>query len=174
MNTIYNIKYIDAHYGYGQYSADVSTLPIQEAYGYVHIGKNDIIVQFIKKKSTAKEFNPIKNKDTIVKGLIIPKVLTLPFVKSFDPKEELFAVLEIGKKTEATWRDVTYVANTKRYDSAVMRSRGVLVDIHKDHLVLTQPETMRIYPKPEINHPEKPAAFCRIPLPALTDIKQPK
>lgn len=66
MTTFSRINYTDAYYILEDQEDLVTTLPNNEAYGYITKGKDDsIIVHFIKK---VQEENP----DFIVKGLILP------------------------------------------------------------------------------------------------------
>ena len=143
MSQIYNIKYIDAHHGYGSEIPDIENLPVQEAYGYVERNGENILVIYAKKAGT--NIRGIKDsKEKILAGLIIPDTALLSVVESFDT--HILDDIKLGTKIEVIWRDVTFGAEMLRRDVSVMNSKGTLKKIVKDHIILWNPKTVRIHP----------------------------
>ena len=151
MDTVYNVKYVDAHYTYIS-NIDATRLPSQEAYGYVEKSGNSIIICFIKKKGTHVS-ELIRNKETMIKGLIIPDTALSSVARDY-PINRLLKSVETGMSVTVAWRDVRYIANLPIYECAVMQTVGELFRVEKDHIVIRDPKTVRTYPEPSVEHPQ--------------------
>lgn len=167
MDKIYNIRYVDAYYSHAQNIGETK-LSLHDAHGYVEKSGDNIIIIFIKKRNTNNN-EIIRTKQSIVKGLVIPNTALVSVVEVY--KNDILKNVTIGAFVAVIWRDVVYVANLPRYDCSIMRTEGVMFRIEKDHIVLKNPETTRIYPEPIKNHPEgNPATYLIIPISFVTEI----
>ncbi|MCR4306739.1 MAG: hypothetical protein NUV42_02100 [Candidatus Yonathbacteria bacterium] len=163
---VYNVSYTDAAYFYKK-PIGKTKLSLHDAYGYVKKNGNNIIVTFIKKRG---ENRPpkIDKKTDIIKGLVVPDTALMSVVKTF--KTDILKNVPVGANVEVTWRDVVYVANTPTYDCPIMYSEGIVHKIEKDHIVLKNPETIRVRPTPVRNHPVERARYYVIPISFITSI----
>lgn len=167
MEKIFNIKYVDAYYIYAK-DLGATKLSLHEAHGYVERNGNNIIIIFIKKRGTSSK-EIIKNKENIVKGLVIPDTALSSVVDKYN--SDILNNVTKGSSVKVEWRDIVYVANLPRYDCSVMYTEGILFRIEKKHIVLKNPETIRTYPTPIKNHPEgNPATYLVIPVSFIKDI----
>ena len=158
------IKYIDAYYATRDSKNSFGVSRTCEAYGYVEKTEKDVIVYFIQKIE----------KDTpgvILRGLMIPHTNLFSYVKTFDPTS-ITDTLCFSERIEVTWRSVTFVNNIVWQEAPTMRTRGVLVNINDDHIVISDPETSRIFPEPETLHPSIKPKFYYIPLASILSVKQ--
>ena len=161
-----NIKYIDAYYATRDRNNFFGVLRTHEAHGYLEMTEKDVIVYFIQKIE----------KDTsgvISKGLMIPRTNLLSYVETFDPTP-ITDTLCFGERIEVIWRDVVHVELVAWQEASTMRTRGILVDINinNDHIVISDPETFRIFPGPQRPHPETKPKFYGIPLASILSVKQ--
>lgn len=163
MQQIYNIKYIDAFYTYKE--IEITKLFVHEAYGYLTIYKDVIIITFIHKVLERKSTSNTKK---IIKGLIIPSTALQTVNNNY--RTNVLNKVILFSNIAVTWRDIVYVANTNRNDCSIMYSEGILYRIETDHIVLKNPETIRINPLPIINHPAKKPIYYIIPNSFITDI----
>ena len=168
MDSICRVRYVDAWYSNSAKADDLETLPLQEAYGYAEVDTENVVVSFIKKDYLKRVR---ENGEEIVRGLVIPHSALLSSPVPSRIADNL-ANLEVGRETGVTWRDVTHVANVRRYDPSVMQSHGVLRRIARDHIVLDHPKTVRVYPQPGGKHPDTDPLFYRIPVSVITEISQ--
>ncbi len=159
--SLMNIKYVDAHYGYDE-NVTETTLSPHEAYGFVKRIDDNILITFIKKSGAD------VGEGDIVKGLIIPDTALVSIVEGF--KNDTVERIAVGSRVAVTWRDIVYVANTSRHDCSVMYTEGVLLRSAKDHIVLEDPETIRVYPAPTKNHPAEKPRYYVIPISFIKDI----
>lgn len=170
MDKIYNIKYVDAYYTYAKDSTETH-LPLHEAYGYVERNGGNVVIIFIKKRSTDIK-RSMDKKEPIVEGLIIPDAALIPVVET--STIDIVKNIALGTPVAVVWRDMIHVANMSIYECSVMHSKGVLYRIEKDHIVLKEPETIRTYPThiKIKNHPmiDKPPTYVMIPTSFITDI----
>lgn len=181
MDKIYNIKYVDAHYSYEPdlytkeyYShkkdlrTDSTALFILDAYGFVERHGSDIVVAFIKKKGVPLK-ETIEKKEKIAAGLIIPDVALLSKVRSFS--HSVLKGVKVGSRIVVTWRDISVVLGSLRYDCAIMYTEGILHKIEKDHIVLKDTETIRVHPMPVKNHPAGKPLWYTIPISFIKDVE---
>lgn len=167
MEKIYSIKYVDAYYSYAKKISETK-LSAHEAYGYVEKHADNFVIIFIKKRKISNK-KTIEGNKNIVKGLVIPCTALVSSVDAY--KTDILKNITAGSSVAVTLRDVVYVANMPRYDCSIMYTEGVLFRIEKDHIVIKNPETIRVYPRPIKNHPEgKPATFFVVPISFITDI----
>lgn len=167
MKKISNIKYVDAYYVYTK-DIGITKLSLHEAHGYVERNGRNIIIIFIKKNGT-NNGEAIKNNENMIKGLVIPDAALLPAIDKYNG--DTLNNATVGSSVKVEWRDIVYVANLPRYDCSIMYTEGTLFRIEKDHIVLKNPETIRIYPTPIKNHPEgNPATYLIIPLSVIKDL----
>lgn len=171
MSKIYNIKYIDAYYidsSYGHNKKLKKTkLFLHEAFGYLKKNGNNIIVTFIKENEVNNKDKKDRKKD-IIKGLVLPNTAIVSL--SSTSKINITKKIPVGSCVAVNWRDMVFVANQPRYDCSVMYTEGILFRVEKDHIVLKNPETIRAYPKPIVNHPAEKPIFYVIPKSFITDI----
>ncbi len=168
MDKVYNIKYVDAYYTYAK-DIKETRLPLHEAYGYVERNGSNVVIIFIKKRGTDIK-RSMDEKEPIVKGLIIPDVALIPVAET--SAVNMLKGIAVGTSVTVVWRDVICVANMPIYECSVMHSKGVLYRIENDHIVLKEPETMRMSPAPIRNHPksgERPT-YLMIPTSFITDV----
>lgn len=155
---IYKIKYFDAYYLYDR-ECPKTKLSVHEAYGYVEKYKGTIIVHFIKK---------IENvNDRIIKGLFLPKN---SLVSRSTLSSQVLKDVKLHSKVSLEWDDVDIAANISIRESSIMKTVGILEAIELDHIVLSNPDTKRIYPLPEKAHPEKRATYYVIPTSCIKNI----
>ena len=167
MDKIYNIKYVDAYYSYAKKLGETK-LATHDAHGYVERSGSNIIIIFIKKRDSSNR-ETIEKKENIIKGLVIPETALLSVVNTYT-SDILMNIVE-GSTVKVEWRDVVYVANLPRYDCSVMYTEGILFKIEKDHIVLKNPETIRVNPSPLKNHPDgKSPTYLVIPVSFIADI----
>jgi len=165
MKLVSNIHYTDAYYISEPVATPVTNLPHHEAFGFVKKGVDEsIIISFIK-KCDGGEDNAEHDPDHIVRGLIIPETALLS--RQNDYLEELKS-LKTGEEAAVTWKDVVHVANMSRNSSSIMYTEGLFVDNHSDHIVLKDPETIKIHPTPVKNHPAIKPFYYVIPKSAIT------
>ncbi|MBI2046212.1 MAG: hypothetical protein HYT28_02235 [Parcubacteria group bacterium] len=168
MEKIYNIRYIDAYYIYDK-NIDETRLVPHNAYGYMERNGNNIIIIFIKKRRTDNK-KIVSEKRNIIEGLVIPDAAPLSIVNTH--KTNILRNVIEGSFVAITLRDVVHVTNIPRYDCSIMYTEGILFKIKKDHVVLKDPQTIRIYPTPIVNHPGggKPT-YLIVPISFITDIE---
>ncbi len=158
MNTICNIKYIDAYYidsSYGEEKELGKTkLRLHEAYGYISENDNSLLISFIK------EIAGGENKD-VVKGIVIPKKAVKSESLVFN--KDIVEDISLGSLVSLDWRDVVFVSNKDRHDCSVMNTKGILFKVEDDHIVIKNPKTLRKYPEPIKSHPEEKPLFYIIP-----------
>jgi len=171
-NEVSNVKYVDAHYGYGSDFADIDTLPIQEAYGYIEKSGGDITVVFIKspKKFFGWPRSVFRRRGIIIKGLVIPQTNLVSCVQVDDLYESIS--IPVNAPITVLWHNVLHIANLPRRNSSLMRTEGILAGVAKDHIVVTNPSTTWEVPKQVGQHPEKPPSFYRIPIVAIKRIQR--
>lgn len=156
MSKIYNIHYTDAYYGYAKTYPKTTKLPHNEAYGYLNYNtEKDLIVTFIKKR----EEEYVKT-SPVIKGLIIPQNAVVSKNNIFLSQLDDF---KKNSKLAITWKDILYVANLPRNECPTMYTEGILIKNNNDHLVIGEPETIRINPKPLKNHPAEKPYYYVIP-----------
>jgi len=161
MSKIYNIKFVDAYYTFAK-KVGKTKLSFHEAYGYIKKNGNNIIVVFIKKIL-------IYGKNEIVLGLVIPSTALIS--KKNNAKNKLLTNHKIGDAVAITWRDIViFDSGNLRNNCSIMYTKGILFKINRDHIVLKNPETIRIYPAPIKNHPTKKPSFYIIPISFITKI----
>ncbi len=148
MDKIYKIEYVDASYTYEKKIAQTK-LDSCEAYGYVEKNGSNIIISFIKKMGVVGSL--VANKEKIIEGLVIPDMALISKIRTY--KTDVLKGIKIGMSLSVTWRDVIHVANMAIYECPVMYTEGILFEIKTDHIVLKNPKTLRINPKPIKNHP---------------------
>lgn len=166
MSNICNIKYVDAWYTYEK-DVGKTVLPPHESYGYVEKKGDDIIIVFIKRLGSEPR-STINAGEPIVKGLVIPDKALL---SASSAQPHLLKSAPSGSRVTVTWRDIRYVANVSEYQSAIMRTKGVLHAIEKDHIVLKDPNTSRLYPTKKRIHPaSQRQTFLIIPTSFITDL----
>lgn len=160
MKNIYHIQYIDAFCVY--LKKIKNTKPSShEAYGYVLKNKSDLVIFFIKE---ARASLVIDNTKRVPEGLIIPIGATIMYNPSkYKSLEKKFLKIQNGYHVAVTWKDVTHIVDEPQYSCPIMYTEGVLYDVKRDHIVLHNPETIRTYPLPIRNHPEKKPTFYVIP-----------
>lgn len=162
MNKVFNIKYIDAYYIYTK-KISQTKLSLHEAYGYVKKNGNNIIIAFIKRKLE-------HGQEKVALGLVIPDTAFVSKKDIFDKK--ILANLKTGMSIAVTWRDiVVFDSGDLRDNCPIMYTEGILLKIEKDHIVLKNPETVRVYPSPVRNHPLKKPDYYIVPTSLITDIK---
>ncbi|MEX0909954.1 MAG: hypothetical protein WDZ75_01535 [Candidatus Paceibacterota bacterium] len=76
--------------------------------------------------------------------------------------------LKTSERVAVTWKDVVHVANMSRNSSSIMYSEGFLLKDGGDHIVLKDPETIKIHPTPVKNHPPFQPFYYVIPKSAIT------
>ena len=168
MDEIYSVKYVDAYYIYTK-SIGKTKLSLHEAHGYMERNGDNIIIIFIKKR-WANNRRVMNEKGNIVKGLVIPDTAVVSTVGTY--KNDILKNVITGSPVTVTWRDVVYVANLPRYDCSTMCTDGILFKIEKDHIVLKDPETIRMYPMPVKNHPGGGLpTYLVIPISFIADIR---
>jgi len=167
MDKISRVEYVDASYTYDEDLSEAK-LSVFEAHGYVEKVADNIVIIFIKKRGTNIQ-ETIKNKENIVKGLVIPNSALISAVNI--NKNKILDGITEGLLVTVTWRDIVYVANTPTYDCATMYTEGTLVKIEKDHIILKNPETIRTYPFPVKNHPAEKPSYYTIPISLIAEIK---
>lgn len=161
MDKIYNIKYVDASYTYTK-SIDHTKLFVHEAYGYMKRNNDNIIITFIKKKL-------INGTEETAKGLVIPDTALIS--KKNTLSNNILLSFKTGKSLAVTWKDIViFDSGDLRNDCPIMYTEGILYRIEKDHIVLKDPETIRIYPNPIKNHPVKKPNFYTIPKSLIIEI----
>lgn len=162
MNKVFNIKYIDACYIFTK-KISQTKLFLHEAYGYVKKNGNNIIIVFIKRKLD-------HGQEKVALGLVIPDTALVSKKDIFD--KNILTNLKIGMSIAVTWRDiVVFDYDDSRNDCSIMYTEGILFKIEKDHIVLKNPETVRVYPSPIRNHPLKKPDYYIVPTSLITDIK---
>lgn len=166
MEEICKIKYIDAYYLFEEKVGETKLSP-HEAFGYVKKNGDNIIITFIKNVSASGRQDGTDD-SFIVKGLVIPDSALLSVSKDF--KITIPSNLKESSRVAVTWRDVVYVGNAERGDCSTMYSEGILHSVCDDHIVLRDPETIRTYPAPAVNHPDGKPTYYIIPKAFITDI----
>lgn len=168
MDIISNIKYVDAYYAYAKEIGETK-LSVHEAYGYVEQVKDSIIVVFIKKRGSYIK-DAIKEGGDIIKGLILPDTSIVSALDTFDT--DILKNITENTKVKIEWRDVLYVANSPRYDCSIMSTDGLLYKIKKDHIVLKEPKTTRVYPKnvQKFSENESPS-YLILPISFITKVE---
>lgn len=160
MDKIYNIKYVDAYHIYAK-NISQTKLSLHEAHGYMKRNGNNIIIAFIKKRLA-------HGKEEVALGLVIPNNALFRFKNNFKNK---VLGLDIGVPVSVIWRDVViFDSGDLRNDCPIMYTEGILFKVEKDRIVLKNPETICIYPKPIRNHPIKKPSYYIIPISFITDI----
>ena len=156
MDTIANVKYVDAFY---VYSTEIlsSQLSIHEAHGYFKENIDNYTLTFIQgiDKSLPKSLHDI------IRGLIIPKSALLSNIQNFNGK--LFENLKLGSTVEIIWEDIVYMENSDRKEVSLMETLGSIEMIGDEQIVVKSPNTKRIKPLPSKDHPEKKPTFYVIP-----------
>ena len=167
MSKIYNVKYVDAYYTYEREIGD-TRLSLFESYGYVERNTDNIVIFFIKKRGeNVKDL--VEKKENLIKGLVIPDTAIMTIASTY--KSDFLKDLSIGSSIAVTWRDVTFVANQPLYECSIMYTEGILVNIKGDHIVLRDPETLRMHPTPVRNHPGSGRpTYLIVPLSFITAI----
>ncbi|MFA6077636.1 MAG: hypothetical protein WC724_01305 [Candidatus Paceibacterota bacterium] len=167
MDKIYKIEYVDASYTYEKKIAQTK-LDSCEAYGYVEKNGSNIIISFIKKMGVVGSL--VANKEKIIEGLVIPDTALISRVKSY--KTDILNDMKVGLSISVTWRDVIHVANLPIYECPTMYTEGILFEIKKDYVILKDPKTMRIQPKPLKNHPSSGLpTYLVIPISFISSIE---
>ncbi len=165
MKLVSNIHYTDAYYISEPVEPLVTKLPHHEAFGFVKQGADgSIIISFIRECENG-DASENYDSDHIARGLIVPKNALLS--KKNNYLEEL-RNLKNDEKIAVTWKDVVHVANMSTNDCSTMYTEGFLVNDRRDHIVLKDPETIRIYPAPIVNHPNIKPFYYVIPKSAIT------
>jgi len=161
MDKIYSVKYVDAYYSYEK-KITQTKLSLFEAHGYVEKNVNNIIIAFIKRKLAY-------GREEVVLGLVIPDTALVSVVDTY--KTDILKNVAIGSSVTVTWRDVViFDYGDLRNDCPIMYTEGILVKIEKDHIVLKDPETIRIYPNPVRNYPVEKPNYYMIPISFISDI----
>ena len=167
MRNIYHIKYVDAFYVYVEKIKNTKP-SIHEAYGYVLENGIHAVIVFVKEKPVLLR---VDNKKSIAEGLVIPRAAALPYNplkhKSLEKK---FSKIKKGDRVTVTWNDISHIVNEPQYICAAMYTEGIVYSLKKDRIVLRDPETIRTYPLPIRNHPEKKPTFYVIPKSFVTNI----
>ncbi len=167
MDKIYNIKYVDASYSYEE-SIKQTKLDLYEAYGYVKNNKNNIIIIFIKKRKIGVG-KIINRKESVPMGLVIPDTALILTSRVY--KNEIMKNVSINSSISVTWRDVVHVENLPRYDCPVMYTEGILIKTDRDYIILKDPKTIRVHPRPIKNHPGSGLpTYLVIPISFITEI----
>lgn len=165
---IYKIKYTDAYYidsSYGRTKKLRGTkLPINEAYGYLKKEKDILIITFLREKGAIK----INKSKDLIQALILPETALVSVTKKFKTKK--LKKIKIGDTVMVTWWDVVYVQNMAVYEPSIMYTEASLIGIKRDHIVLKDPETIRIHPLPIHNHPKEKPLFFIIPISFIKNI----
>ena len=157
MKNIFCIQYVDAYYVYSE-KRDQTFLKPHRAYGYVVPDPVSTIILF-----TIEKDKKYKKGEEIYEGLIIPTKALKPYqLKKFIALEKEIQNCR-GAHSAVIWLDVVHVGGLARSECAQMYTEGVLHRIEKDHIVIKNPETIRVYPAPVRNHPEKKPTFYIIP-----------
>lgn len=155
MTKIYSIKYFDSVFSYEKETSKNSELKIHECFGYVQDKKTYLQVSFIQCKIDSKKCN--------IEGLLIPKnALISKRVKTKN--------IPIGSKIAITWEDIVHFKNTLPKKCPKMHTEGILIKQNKNYLIIKDPETIRINPKPIKNHPEQKPTFYKIHTPIIINI----
>lgn len=160
MKDFYVVKYIDAYCIYFK-NIGVTKLKPHEARGYVIRNGTQVVVFFMKERS---EILNIHNKKKIVEGLVIPTSATIPYsAKKYPSLEKSIRLIKIRSRVMIRWLDVVHVAGMSRYICSEMYTEGILEKVEYDHIVVRDPETIRICPQPIQNHPLEKPTFYIIP-----------
>lgn len=159
MTTFSRIHYTDAYYVLEDQKDLVTKLPKNEAFGYItKETSNCIVVHFIKK---VEDTNPLK----ITKGLILPigsiSRQTTASIKELD-------TIKPEQYISITWNDIVFVSNDTKNECSIMYTEGIVFKNNIDHIVIKNPETLRIYPTPIQNHPKVRPLYYIIPKPMIT------
>lgn len=146
MTKIHNIKYYDSAYSYAEKLPSKIELKIHECIGYVKKKKDYIHVSFVIEKN--------KTDQKGVMGLIIPNNALI------SSKSKIRKIIK-GAKVAITWADIVYFKNTEQKEYSTMCTKGEFVRQGKNFIIIKNPETIRINPKPIKNHPvDKPKFYC--------------
>jgi hypothetical protein len=161
MNQFSKIEYTDAYYILEEPDILQTKLPKNEAFGYVEKNENNIVVHFIIKKDSKASSN-IK----IVMGLVLPisSIYTQKYLKELDDIKE-------NSSVALTWKDVVFLQNDEIRGVSTMYTEGIVIQNNSDHLVIKNPETLRIKPEPVKNHPQVKPLYYVIPKSFIIEYK---
>lgn len=156
MTKIYNIKYIEPYYTLLKKMPRVK-MTIHECFGYCAKYKDCLIVTFVK-------YMKSKKKKEILEGLLIPECSLI----TQSPKIKV--IEKVNSKISIRWNDVVYIKNSERKYYSKMYTEGILIQKNKKTIVVKNPETIRIEPKPIQNHPNKKPTYYIIPIQVIEEI----
>lgn len=161
MNQFSKIQYTDAYYILEEPDMLQTKLPKNEAFGYVEKNENTIVVHFIIKKDSKTLSN-----SKIVMGLVLPisSIDTQNYLKELDDIKE-------NSSVALTWEDAVFLQNDEIRGVSTMYTEGIVVQNNSDHLVIKNPETLRIKPEPVKNHPQVRPVYYVIPKSFIIEYK---
>lgn len=164
MNKVYKIYYVDARYSYEKKILMNVKLPLYSAYGYLKEMADCFIVIFVKLVSSKD-----KEDDTLRMGLVLPKGSLL----STNEQTKIPALknIRLGTRVVVVLRDIVFFESTKRRECSLMYTEGILAKKGTDQIIIKDPETIRIYPRPVVNHPGGIPTFLCIPLGFIVSIE---
>ena len=164
MEKIYKIQYVDARYSHEKKILLNAKLPLHEAYGYLEEQKDCLLVVFVK------SFSPkFKGGDTARMGLVLPKRSLVSL--NNQTKISVLKSIRLGTRLAVIFQDIVFFESTEMRDCPLMYTEGVLIKKGTDQIILKDPETIRAYPPPVINHPGGKPTFLCIPLGFIVSIE---
>jgi hypothetical protein len=161
MNKFSKIQYTDAYYILEEPDVLQTLLPKNEAFGYVEKKENTIVVHFILRKDSNDSLNA-----KMVMGLVLPisSIDTQNYLKELDHIQE-------NSLVALTWEDVVFLQNDEIRGVSTMYTEGIVIQNNSDHLVIKNPETLRIKPEPVKNHPQVKPLYYVIPKSFIIEYK---
>lgn len=161
MNKFLKIQYTDAYFILEEPDVLQTLLPKNEAFGYIEKKENTIVVHFILKKDSKASPNA-----KIVMGLVLPisSIDTQNYLKELDDIKE-------NSSVALTWEDVVFLQNDEMRELSTMYTEGIVIQNNSDHLVIKNPETLRIKPEPVKNHPQVRPLYYVIPKSFIIEYK---
>lgn len=167
MQKLICLKYTDAYYLYDTVPPLDIKLPIYEAYGYIEHVRDHIILHFIRESDPDEQYT--LSAHLVHKGLLIPNSAIIE--KNVASNDVLSKDLILNSEVEILWNDIVKLANSFQDSPSIMRTSGKIATYSKEFIVLENPITVRVYPLPEVKHPEQDPKFYIIPLSVITDLK---
>jgi hypothetical protein len=167
MRTVTKVQYVDAKYITTPDITSDTTLTLHEAYGYVSRYHNSLLVTFIEEvppaSYSARLYRTVCfwKRALVIKGLILPEGALVS--RSRVVETGVYTAVAIGSPVTVHWYDVVYLANVPVRDSHTMRTQGVLERVESDRIIVRNPTTVRIQPRPHRPHAQG-ATYLIIPI----------
>lgn len=160
MSNFSKIEYVDAFYISEDTLEKVDLYP-HTAYGTIMVDNPEyIILSFV---------NSLEDKNVSEKGLLLIKK---SLVSNYTKQTTVVKDFAIGDKVNVYWDDIVYFEKSIPKQQTKMYTEGHIVALTKTFLIIKDPVTLRIFPKPIKNHPGYTPFYYVIPLSFITKIEK--